>query len=294
MSPNYDSDKPTLLLNAHLDTVRPVAGWTRTPHEAVIEDGKLYGLGSNDDGASLVALLAAYLRLIEGNLPYNLVWAASAEEEVSGAGGMEMLIEHLPKIDFAIVGEPTGMNVAIAERGLMVLDVTAQGKAGHAARNEGVNAIYKALTDIEWFRTYEFEKESALLGSVKMSVTQVNAGTQHNVVPDTCTFVVDVRTNECYTNQEVLDLVRQHTTCEVKERSTRLNSTATPPHYLVEKAIMMGAEPFGSPTLSDQALMPFPSMKIGPGESARSHTANEYILLSEVEEAVEFYYELLS
>ncbi len=294
ISPAFDAYKPTILLNAHIDTVKPVQAWTYDPFAASEENGCIYGLGANDDGASVVSLLAAYLRLTEVQQTYNLVFAATAEEEVSGKNGIEMLIPYLPKIDFAIVGEPTQMDLAVAEKGLMVLDVTAHGKAGHAARNEGENAIYKALADIQWFQTYEFERKSDLLGNVKMTVTQINAGTQHNVVPDVCSFVVDVRTNECYSNAEVLGIVKQHVRSQVKERSTRLNSTATPQNSIVQKAIEMGAAVFGSPTLSDQALMPFPSVKIGPGDSARSHTANEFIKVEEIEHAVEFYYNWLN
>lgn len=294
MNPGYDERKPTLLLNAHIDTVKPVAAWTRDPFEPTIENETLYGLGANDDGASLVALLAVYLRLIEQPQAYNLIFAASAEEEVSGKNGMEKLVTVLPTIDFAIVGEPTQMNLAVAEKGLMVLDVTSHGKAGHAARNEGENAIYRALEDVEWFRNYEFEKKTDLLGAVKMTVTQITAGTQHNVIPDKCTFVVDVRSNECYSNAEILEIIKTNVNSEVKERSLRLNSTATPMNTIVEKAMQMGAQTFGSPTLSDQALMPFPSVKIGPGDSARSHTADEYIMIQEIEHAIEFYYNWLN
>ena len=223
-----------------------------------------------------------------------MIFAATAEEEISGKNGIESLIKELPRIDFALVGEPTGMHLAVAEKGLMVIDCTAKGIAGHAARNEGDNAIYKAMKDIEWFRTYSFEKVSDLLGPVKMSVTQINAGTQHNVIPDTCSFVVDVRTNEMYSNEEILDEIKQCVNCEVKARSTRLSSTATPlQHSIVKRAKELNRELYGSPTLSDQALMSFPSVKVGPGDSARSHTADEYILLNEIEEAIELYCELL-
>ena len=290
--------RPTVLLNAHLDTVKPVSGWTRSPHVPTLEEDRLYGLGSNDCGGGLVALLFAFMRLCEmdeGQLPYNLVYLASAEEEVSGRNGIECALPLLPHIDVAIVGEPTGMHPAIAEKGLMVLDCTARGVSGHAARNEGVNAIYKAIADIEWLRNHKFARVSPFLGEVKMSVTQVSAGTQHNVVPDSCTFVVDVRTNECYSNQEVLDEITSNLCSEVKARSTLLNSSSiSENHPLVQRCVALGGVPYGSPTLSDQALMPFPSFKLGPGESSRSHTADEYICLSELEHALQFYIDLLS
>jgi acetylornithine deacetylase len=245
----------------------------------------------------LVALLFAFMQLDaedEGQLPYNLVYLASAEEEVSGRNGIERALPLLPAIDVALVGEPTAMQPAIAEKGLMVLDCTAEGKAGHAAREEGVNAIYKALPDIEWLRSHEFERVSPLLGKVKMSVTQIQAGTQHNVVPDACTFVVDVRTNECYSNLEILEEIQAHLQCKAQARSTRLNSSRIDAdHPLIQRCIRMGRVPFGSPTLSDQALMSFPSFKLGPGNSSRSHTADEFICVSELEEALQFYLDLL-
>jgi acetylornithine deacetylase len=294
MSAGFDTGKPTLLLNSHIDTVKPVNGWTIDPFTPVEKDGKLYGLGSNDAGASLVSLLHVFFALTEKNQPYNLIFAASAEEEVSGSNGIESLLKELPKIDVAIVGEPTGMQAAIAEKGLMVLDCTATGKAGHAARNEGENAIYKALADVEWFKNYRFEKASDLLGEVKMSVTMINAGTQHNVVPDLCTFVVDVRSNECYTNQELLDEITANVACSVKARSTRLNSSSiSESHPIMKRADELDVCTYGSPTLSDQALMPFPSLKMGPGDSARSHTADEYIFCNEIETAITIYIQLL-
>lgn len=294
IAPNFDPAKPTLLLNAHIDTVKPVAGWQRDPWKATVEDDRLYGLGSNDDGASLVTLLHAFIELSSKHQPYNLVYLASAEEEVSGKNGIESVIPLLPHIDVAIVGEPTGMHPAIAEKGLMVLDVTAHGKAGHAARNEGDNAIYHAMDDMQWFRTYQWPLSSPLLGPVKMSVTIVNSGTQHNVIPDTCTFTVDVRSNECYTNQELYNAICSQVKSEVKARSFRLGSShIAPDHPLVTKAVQMGRVPFGSPTLSDQALMPWPSMKMGPGDSSRSHTADEFIRISEIEEAIQLYVEWL-
>ncbi len=291
----FDSSRPTLLLNSHIDTVRPVTGWTKDPFTPTEIDGKIYGLGSNDAGASVVSLLHTFFLLSQNNQPYNLIFAATAEEEVSGKNGIELLLKELPKIDFAVVGEPTEMQLAVAEKGLMVLDCTTHGKAGHAARNEGENAIYKALQDIEWFRNYRFENISEFLGEVKMSVTQINAGTQHNVVPDKCTFVVDIRSNELYSNQEILEEIKKHVNCNAQPRSTRLSSSATPlDHPIVAKAKKMGREVFGSPTLSDQALMSFPSVKIGPGKSSRSHTADESIEISEIEQAIEIYFELLN
>jgi acetylornithine deacetylase len=295
MSPGFDSSRPTMLLNSHIDTVKPVAGWVRNPFTPTVENGRLYGLGSNDAGASVVSLLYAFMHLSALPQSYNLIFAATAEEEISGKNGIESLLKELPKIDFAIVGEPTEMHAAVAEKGLMVLDCTSYGKAGHAARNEGENAIYKALADIQWFQNFEFENVSDLLGPVKMSVTQINSGTQHNVVPDKCSFVVDVRSNEMYSNDEILTIVKQHVSCEVTARSTRLSSSATPlEHPVVKRALEMNRTIYGSPTLSDQALMPFASVKMGPGKSERSHTADEFILTAEIEEAIELYIELLN
>ena len=295
VSPTMKSERPTLLLNAHLDTVKPAAGWKHDPFTPTYEGDSLYGLGSNDCGGGLVSLLMAFMLLrCDENLPYNLIFLASAEEEVSGKGGIESVLPLLPHIDVAIVGEPTGMQPAIAEKGLMVLDVVARGKAGHAARNEGVNAIYAALADIEWFRSHHFEKISPLLGEVKMTVTVIQAGTQHNVVPAECRFTVDVRSNECYQNTELLDEIVRNVKSEVVARSTRLNSSGISlEHPLVQRAVAMGKKPFASPTLSDQALMPFPSFKMGPGDSARSHTADEYIRRQEVEDAIRCYCSLL-
>ena len=294
LSPNFDPKRPTLLLNSHIDTVKPVAGWKHHPHTPVEEEGRIYGLGSNDAGASVVSLLQVFRQLCLRPQTYNIIYLASCEEEVSGKGGIESVLPMLPPITVAIVGEPTEMQPAVAEKGLMVLDVTAYGRAGHAARDEGDNAIYKVLDDIAWFRDYQFEKVSALLGPVKMSVTQVNAGTQHNVVPDRCTFVVDVRSNELYTNEELFKKITSHIRCEAKARSYRLNSSCiSTDHPLVKRAVSMGLKPFGSPTLSDQALMHFPSMKMGPGKSCRSHTADEYILIDEIEDAIKIYIELL-
>lgn len=294
LSPMFDLKKPTILLNSHIDTVKPVSGWRRNPFTPTVENNKLYGLGSNDAGASVVSLFQVFRQLCMRPQSYNLIYLASCEEEVSGKDGIESVLPKLPPIALGIVGEPTEMQPAIAEKGLMVLDVTAYGKAGHAARNEGDNAIYKVLEDIAWFRDYRFEKESPLLGPVKMSVTQVNAGTQHNVVPDRCTFVVDVRSNELYSNEEIFKCLTKYITCEAKARSFRLNSShIDKEHAFVKRAVKLGRIPFGSPTLSDQALMSFPSVKIGPGKSSRSHTADEYILISEIAEAIELYIDLL-
>lgn len=286
--------RPTILLNAHIDTVKPASGYTRDPFTPEIEDGCLYGLGSNDDGGSLVALLETYSRLIQKEQPYRLIFSATAEEEVSGKGGLDLILPELGRIDFGVMGEPTGMRMAVAERGLMVLDCTAYGKSGHAARNEGVNAIYKAIEDIQWFKSHSFDRVSDFLGAVKMSVTQINAGTQHNVVPDKCTFVVDVRPNGMYTNPELLEMIKSSVSCEVKERSTRIGSSHLPmDHPAVVRGLSLGLEPFGSPTTSNQALCHFPTLKIGPGDSARSHSANEYIRLDEIADGIETYVALL-
>ena len=291
----HDESKPTILLDAHIDTVKPNAQWSRDAFTPTIEGDKLYGLGSNDTGGSLVAMIAAFAQLSKTEQPYNLIMLASAEEEVTGAGGVRAVLPELGKVDFAIVGEPTGMNPAVAEKGLMVLDCTAYGVAGHAAREEGVNAIYKAMRDMEWFRTFRFERVSPMLGSVKMSITGVQAGTQHNVVPAECKFMVDVRVNECYQNEELLAEIRSNVECDVQPRSTHLNSSAIAlDHPAVERLVAMGRKPFGSPTMSNQAVMPFTTLKLGPGDSARSHTADEYILLSEIAEAVEIYNKVLN
>ena len=287
-------DKPAILLNAHIDTVRDSAAWTFDPFKAETVGGRLYGLGSNDDGASLVTLLEAYRRLTAKPQPYRLVYSVTAEEEVGGTGGLEMLLPHIGKIDLGIIGEPTGMDMATAEKGLMVLDCTAKGVSGHAAREEGVNAIYKALDDIEWFRNYRFDRVSEFCGGVKMSVTQINAGTQHNVVPDCCTFVVDVRGNGLYSNLEILDTVKRNVRCEVKARSTRHNGASIPlEHPVVRRGLQLGLGTFGSPTTSNQSICPFTTLKIGPGQSSRSHSADEYILLEELEKGVQTYFNLL-
>ena len=294
MAVEYDATKPTILLDAHLDTVKPNVQWMRDPFLPQVEGDRLYGLGSNDTGGSLVALLAAFVRLSKSEQPYNLIFLASAEEEVTGVNGVRAVLPELGQIDFAVVGEPTLLQPAVAEKGLMVLDCTAHGVAGHAAREEGVNAIYKALKDVEWFRTHCFDRVSPLLGPVKMTVTGIEAGTQHNVVPAECRFMVDVRVNECYQNEELLALIREYVECDVTPRSTHLNSSAIAlSHPAVERLVAMGKQPFGSPTMSNQAVMPFTTLKLGPGDSARSHTADEYIFLSEIDEAVELYYALL-
>ena len=293
-----DSGRPTMLLNAHIDTVKPVSTWTRDPFTPTVEGDRLYGLGSNDCGGGLVSLLAVYRYLRDhaaDQLAYNLVYLASCEEEVSGQNGFSLALPQLPVIDVAIVGEPTGMNPAIAEKGLMVIDGTAYGKSGHAARNEGVNAIYEALDDLVWLRDYRFRKESPLLGPTKMTVTVLNSGTQHNVIPDECHFVIDVRTNELYQNEYLFAFLQKHVKSELKARSFRLSSSHIPVgHPLVQRCIQLGMTPFGSPTLSDQALMPFLSLKLGPGESSRSHTADEFICLSEIAQAVQTYIRLLT
>ena len=294
IDPHYDESRPTLLLNAHIDTVKPVASWTRDPFSPDVEDDVLYGLGSNDCGGGLCSLLQIFRMLIQKPQHYNLIYLASAEEEVSGKDGITRALPLLPHIDLAIVGEPTGMNPAVAEKGLMVLDVIAHGKSGHAARNEGVNAIYEALDDMRWIRDYKFEKVSEFLGPTKMTLTVVNAGTQHNVIPDKCTMLVDIRTNEFYDNEEVFEFIRQHLKSEVKAHSFRLKSSRIDPeHPLIKKCVAMGMKPFGSPTLSDQALMHFPSFKLGPGESSRSHSANEFIRISEIRNAIAKYETLL-
>lgn len=287
--------KPVLLLNSHIDTVKPVKNWTKGPFHAGIEGDVLSGLGSNDAGASLVTLLAVFCHFYEQeDLPYNLIFAASAEEEISGSNGMESLVAELGDIHLAIVGEPTKMQMAIAEKGLLVLDCTAHGRAGHAARNEGENALYKALDDIQVLRGYRFGQVSEVLGEVKMTVTQINAGYQHNVVPDVCTFVVDVRTNEFYSNQQAAEIIGGLLQSDVVPRSFKLNSSGIPvSHPIVQRGLSLGLSYYGSPTTSDQAVMPWPSIKIGPGDSARSHTADEYILISEIENGFKTYIALL-
>lgn len=292
---HFDPAKPTILLNSHHDTVKPNSGYTRDPFDAKIEDGKLFGLGSNDAGGSLVSLIATFLHYYDQpNLKYNFCLATTAEEEISGNNGLELIVPELGKLDFGIVGEPTQMQLAIAERGLMVLDCTAFGRAGHAAREEGDNAIYKAIKDIEWFRTYRFPKESEVFGPIKMSVTIINAGSQHNVVPATCTFTVDVRVTDAYRNEEVLEMIREKVSCEVKPRSIRLKPSSIPKeHAIVQAGIALGRTTYGSPTTSDQSLLDIPSIKLGPGDSGRSHTADEFIYIDEIKNGIELYVQML-
>jgi acetylornithine deacetylase len=287
---------PTILLNSHHDTVKPNPSYTLDPFSPLVKEGKLYGLGSNDAGGPLVSLLSVFLYYYaHKELSCNLVYAATAEEEISGAKGISSILTELPEIDFAIVGEPTQMDLAIAEKGLIVLDCVAHGKTGHAARDEGDNAIYKALQDIAWFKSFSFPKISPSLGQVKMSVTIIQAGEQHNVIPASCSFTVDVRTTDVYTNEEVVELIKQQVSCDVKPRSLRLQpSGIAPNHPFVLAGVAAGRNTYGSPTLSDQSLMPWPSVKIGPGDSARSHTADEFIYLHEIEEAIELYINLLA
>jgi acetylornithine deacetylase len=291
---NFTEGKPTLLLNSHHDTVKPNPAYTRDPFKPVIEDGKLYGLGSNDAGGPLVALIATFVHFYPQKLRYNLVFAASAEEEISGVNGIESIWNDLPAIDCAIVGEPTLTDIAIAEKGLMVLDCVSIGKAGHAAREEGVNAIYEALKDIEWFRTYQFPKISDTLGKVKMSVTVIQAGQAHNQVPPECKFTVDVRVTDAYTLEEVLDEIMKHVKCTVQPRSMRLRPSGIPKdHPLLLSARKLGKKLYGSPTTSDQALIPVPSIKVGPGDSARSHSADEFIYIDEIEAGIATYKRLI-
>jgi len=294
---DYISDTlPTLLLNSHHDTVKPSSSWTIDPYTPVEKDGKLYGLGSNDAGASLVGLMQLFLNYCnKSNRNFNLIFAASAEEELGGKDGIESIKSDLGKIDLAIIGEPTQMQMAVAEKGLMVIDGKAHGVVGHSARNEGVNAIYKALPDIEWFRTFKFPNESEILGPVKMTVTQINAGYQHNMVPDLCSFVVDVRTNEHYSNEQAFEIIKGHIqNSEVTARSTRLNSSRIPlNHPLVKRGQEIGLTYYGSPTTSDQAIIRTTSMKIGPGDSARSHSANEFVFVEEIEKGIQVYIKLL-
>ena len=287
---------PVILLNSHIDTVKAASGYTRNPFSADVENGILYGLGSNDAGGALVTLLAVFRHFNSiRNLPFNLIYAATAEEEISGLNGLASILGEIGPLDLAIVGEPTKMQMAIAEKGLMVLDCTAHGKSGHAAREEGENALYKAIADIEKIRNFRFEKTSEILGPVKMSVTMINSGTQHNVVPDTCSFVVDVRTNEHYSNQQAFEIINQLVDSDVVPRSFRLNSSGIPvDHPIVKKGMSLGLNYYGSPTTSDQAVIPYPSVKIGPGDSARSHTADEYILISEMDEGFRIYVDLLT
>jgi acetylornithine deacetylase len=292
----FDASKPTILLNSHHDTVKPNKQYTRDPFAPTIENGVLYGLGSNDAGGPLVSLAACFLHFYDRNdLQFNLIYAATAEEEISGTQGVEAVLPELGNLYFGIIGEPTKMDLAIAEKGLFVIDCIAHGKSGHAAREEGENAIYKAMKDIEWFRTFEFPEESEMLGKVKMSVTIIQAGSQHNVVPEQCQFTVDIRTTDKYNNIQALEIIKQHVQSEVKPRSTRLNPSFAPKeHPIVQSGIQLGRQTYASPTTSDQALMSgFPTIKLGPGDSARSHTADEYILIEEIHQGIEIYIQLL-
>jgi acetylornithine deacetylase len=293
----YNEKKPSILLNSHHDTVKPNPQYTKNPYYPLIDDGKLFGVGSNDAGGSLVSLIATFLYYYDTpELKYNVILAATAEEEISGSGGIEYTLPYLPKVDCAIVGEPTQMQMAVAERGLLVIDCISKGKAGHAAREEGENAIYKAIKDIEWFRNYQFPKISELLGTTKMNVTVIETENKaHNVVPAQCKFVVDARVNELYSFEEVLDIIKTNIECDINPRSTRLRSTSISlEHPLVKAGLKLGRTYYGSPTTSDKALMPFPALKIGPGDSARSHTANEYIYIDEIKNGIDFYIQLLN
>ena len=293
----YDENKPTILLNSHHDTVKPNKEYTLDPFNPLEENGKIFGLGSNDAGGCLVSLIATFLHFYpQENLKYNFILATSAEEEISGSNGIEILLPLLPPIDFGIVGEPTKMNLALAEKGLMVLDCVATGIPGHAARDEGDNALYKAVKDLNWIMNYRFDKVSDLLGPMKMTATVINTeNKQHNVIPPQCTFVVDVRVNELYNFEEVLDIIRANVESSVTPRSFRLRSTAIPvEHPIVQSGIQLGRTYYGSPTTSDKALMDFPALKMGPGDSARSHAADEYIFTEEIKEGIELYIQLLS
>lgn len=300
LSENFDPSRPTLLLNSHHDTVKPAASYTRDPYQPAVEDGRIYGLGSNDAGASAVSLIETFLSLRSALLPFNLLLAITAEEEVGGENGMRAFLPHVAeegiRIDCAIVGEPTGMQAAIAERGLVVLDCVTPGVTGHAARGEGINAIYRAIADIETLRAFRFPKESEILGPVGLNITQINAGWQHNAIPDECKWVVDIRTTDAYTNEQTVELLREavsHST--LTPRSTRVRaSVISADHPLVRSAVALGSRTFVSPTTSDMSLMyDFPSLKIGPGESSRSHSADEFVLISEIEAAIPAYRKLI-
>ncbi|MFV8358367.1 M20 family metallo-hydrolase [Flavobacterium sp. XS1P32] len=293
---HFDAKKPTLLLNSHHDTVNPNQGYTNDPFQAIEKEGKLFGLGSNDAGGCLVSLLATFVHFYSHeNLPYNLVMVASAEEESSEKNGLNSVLKHLPELDCAIVGEPTLMQLAIAEKGLLVLDVIVKGTASHAAHQNLDNSIYKTIPVIEWFNSYNFEKISEVLGPVKMTVTQINAGKQHNVVPAECHLVVDIRVNDCYSNQEILDTVRANVAAEINPRSMHLNAFSIPvSHGLVRAGIALGRTTYGSPTLSDQAVLSCKSLKLGPGETLRSHSANEFIFIHEIKEGIQLYIKILT
>ena len=292
---HFDKNKPTLLLNSHHDTVKPNQGYTNDPFKAFVENGKLFGLGSNDAGGCLVSLLATFVHFYSNeNLSYNIVIVASAEEESSGKKGLNSVLKHLPELDCAIVGEPTLMQLAVAEKGLLVLDVIVKGTASHAAHNNPDNPIYNAIPVIEWFNSFKFEKISDVLGPVKMTVTAINAGKQHNVVPSQCDLVIDIRVNDCYNNSEILETVIKHVNAEVNPRSMHLNASSIPlNHGLVKAGIALGRTTYGSPTLSDQSVLSCKSLKLGPGETLRSHSADEFIYISEIEEGIQLYIKIL-
>ena len=287
--------KPSILLNSHIDTVKPVNGWNKDPFTAVIEEDKLFGLGSNDAGAALVTLLATFIHFYEKeDLKYNLIFAATAEEEISGKNGIELIQDIVSSCEFAIVGEPTEMKMAIAEKGLMVLDGEVKGKAGHAARNEGINAIYLAMIDVQWFQNYQFKKINPVLGPVKMTVSMIQSGIQHNIVPDSCKYTIDIRTIPEYSAEQVLEIIQDNVKAEITARSTRLQpSQIDKEHIIVKVAEKLGIDTFGSSTLSDQTLLKIPSVKIGPGKSERSHTADEFIYLQEIKDGLNIYKKLL-
>jgi acetylornithine deacetylase len=309
LNKHFDRSKPTFLLNSHHDTVRPNSQYTKNPFTPVIEEGKVYGLGSNDAGGALVSLIATFIYFYnQPELKYNLILAATAEEEISGVDGIEYVLQskhfinavgedtgHPYKNFTAIVGEPTQMQMAVAEKGLLVLDCITHGKVGHAARKEGENAIYKAINDIQWFKEYHFPKTSELLGDTIASITVIETENKaHNVVPAECRFVVDIRINEQYTHEEILDIIRKNIHCDVQPRSVRLRSSMIPlDHPLIKSGLQLGKQSYGSPTSSDKALMPFPALKMGPGDSARSHIADEFIYINEIKEGIETYIKLL-
>ncbi|EDP71374.1 acetylornithine deacetylase [Flavobacteriales bacterium ALC-1] len=293
---HFDKKKPTLLLNSHHDTVKPNNGYTKDPLKAIVEDGKLYGLGSNDAGGCLVSLIATFTYFYKKKIDnYNIVIVASAEEESSGPDGLNSMLSIIPNVDVAIVGEPTLMNLAIAEKGLVVFDAKVKGTASHAAHPNSDNAIYNSISVLKWFQDYKFEKKSPVLGDVKMTVTQINAGKQHNAVPSEVDLVIDVRVNDKYSNKEIADILSKKSPCSsIKARSLRLNSSSIPIHHdLVKAGIELGRDTYGSPTLSDQSVLSCPSLKLGPGDSTRSHTADEFIHLSEIEEGIDIYIKLL-
>lgn len=291
----FNPNKKTILLNSHHDTVQAGKSWIYDPFSAIIEGDKLIGLGSNDAGASLVSLLVVFLELYNNKLlPYNLIMTISAEEEISGINGINSILNQLGKIDLGVIGEPTQMQMAVAEKGLIVLDCITKGKTAHAAYGKGENAIYKAIRDIEWFHNEQFPRVSKLLGSCKMTVTQICAGKNHNVIPDECNFVVDIRTNELYQNIEVIDYIKKNIQSEILPRSYHLNSSKIDiTHPIIQRGYQLGLTSYGSSTLSDQSLMCFDTLKIGPGDSSRSHTPDEYVLISEIISGINIYLELL-